>query len=172
MPQLQLPIFYEGVNPITNDVGYDKRDGNVVYYCGSMPVFSHHEKDLASFRLITSQLFVNGNASQAQIVRAFGISSIALKRWVKKYREGGPGAFFQPRNTRSSATVLTPQVLEKVQNRLDLGHTVSGIARELDIPYDTIRKAVSDGRLSKPLHKEKDDPKKTTAKTQAPTPEV
>ena|GEM_PF-3695011 len=23
MPQLQLPIFHDGVNPITNDIGYD-----------------------------------------------------------------------------------------------------------------------------------------------------
>jgi hypothetical protein len=40
MPQLQLPIFYDGVNSITNDIGYEKRDGTIVYYCGTMPMMN------------------------------------------------------------------------------------------------------------------------------------
>ena len=56
MPQMQLPIFSNGVNPITNDVGYEKKENTVVYYCGTMPVFSHSVDDLDSFRMIVSQL--------------------------------------------------------------------------------------------------------------------
>ena len=164
MPQLQLPIFYDGVNSITNDVGYEKRDGKVVYFCGSMPVFSHDEDDMDSFRTITSQLYVNGNVSQAAIVRAFDLNAQALKRWVKRYREDGPRAFYQPRNTRGKATVLTPLVLEKAQVLLDRGSNVSEAAKELEIGYDTIRKAIGDGRLSKPAF----TPKKTSPQTMPP----
>jgi transposase-like protein len=40
------------------------------------------------------------------IVRAFGIKPLALKRWVKKYREEGPGGFYiekrgRPRQKKS-----------------------------------------------------------------------
>ena len=56
MPQMQLPVFYEGVTAITNDVGYEKQEDTVVYYCGTMPVFSHCIDDLDSFRMIVSQL--------------------------------------------------------------------------------------------------------------------
>ncbi len=147
MPQLQLPIFYDGVNLISNDVGYEKRDGKIVYFCASMPVFSHDENDLASFRTITSQLYVNGNAGQAQIARAFGIRTQALKRWVKSYRED-PGTFYRPRKTRSGGTVLTPVILGKAQIRLDEGKSISEVAKELTVAFDTVRKALADGRLS------------------------
>jgi transposase-like protein len=150
MPQLQLPIFYEGINPISNDVGYEQRDGKIVYFCGTMPVFSHDIDDTAAFRTITSQLYVNGNVTQAQIVRAFGINAQALKRWVKRYRADGPGAFYQPRNARGKATVLTALVLEKAQSHLDNGQRVSEVAQSLKVGYDTVRKAVADGRLTIP----------------------
>ena len=147
MPQLQLPIFYDGINPITNDIGYEKRDGSIVYYCGTMPIFSHQENDLDSFRTITCQFYVNGSAGQAQIARAFGIREQALKRWVKRYREEGPKTFYQPRRTRGKPTVLTPEVRARVQLLLDTGNSMSDSAKELSIGYDTVRKAVADGRL-------------------------
>ena len=165
MPQLQLPIFLDGINPITNDVGYEKRDGKIVYYCGSMPVYTHDEKDTAAFKTIACQLHVNGNATQSQIVRAFNLNDQALKRWVKKYRAGGPGAFYHPPKSRGKATILTPLVLEKAQCHLNIrripatqdndlgrhnGLGVSEVAKTLDVGYDTIRKAITDGRLVAP----------------------
>ena len=150
MPQLQLPIFYDGVNSITNDIGYEKRDGSIVYYCGTMPIFSHREDDLDSFRTITCQFYLNGNAGQTQIARAFGIKEQALKRWVKRYRETGPKTFYQPRETRGKSTVLIPEVLARAQLLLDTGKSISGSASELEIGYDTVRKAVADGRLVMP----------------------
>lgn len=150
MPQLQLPIFLDGIQPITNDVGYEKRDGKIVYYCGSMPVYSHDQNDLAAFRTIACQLHVNGNVSQASIVRAFNLNGQALKRWVKRYRGRGPGAFFHPPKSRGKATVLTPLVLEKAQCHLNDGFGVSDVAKALEIGYDTVRKAIADGRLTAP----------------------
>jgi hypothetical protein len=34
--------------------------------------------------MFSSQLVVNGNCTQAQLVRAFGISVISMKRYVKQ----------------------------------------------------------------------------------------
>ena len=101
MPQLQLPIFQEGVNLITPELGYTRDDRRVTYLHGMMPVFSHEVSDLASFKMIVSQFYVNGAAKQVDIVNAFGINSLALKRWVKTYREDGPQAFFVERRGRS-----------------------------------------------------------------------
>lgn len=155
MPQMQLPIFYEGVNPITNDVGYERKENSVVYYCGTMPVFSHSVDDLDSFRMIVSQLYVNGTVRQASLARAFHIQPLALKRWVKRYRADGARAFFQSRQGGSKPRVLTPEVREKVQSRLDQGQTIAEISRELDLNYDVLRKAMADGRLKKPLKKKR-----------------
>jgi len=153
MPQMQLPVFYEGVNPITNDVGYEKREDTVVYYCGTMPVFSHAIDDMDSFRMIVSQLYVNGTVRQANLTRAFQIQPLALKRWVKRYRANGARAFFQSRKGGSKPKVLTAEVRERVQRRLDQGQSLSEIAAELAVGYDVIRKAIADGRLKKPFKK-------------------
>lgn len=103
MSQLQLPIFQEGVNPITPELGYSREDGQVVYLHGMLPVFTHEVSDMASFKMITSQFYVNGAAKQAQIVKAFGINPLALKRWVKKYREEGPGVFYIEKRGRTKS---------------------------------------------------------------------
>jgi transposase-like protein len=150
---MQLPIFSDGVIPITNDVGYEKKENAVVYYCGTMPVFSHAVDDLDSFRMIVSQLYVNGTVCQASLTRAFQIKPLALKRWVKRYRADGPRAFFQSRTGGSKPKVLTPEVRARAQSRLDQGRSLSEICAELGLNYDVLRKAVADGRLTKPLKK-------------------
>jgi hypothetical protein len=94
MPQTRFPFFPEEITLINQHIGFQKRDGIVWYFNGMMPVFQHPEKDYQSFHLFTSQLVVNGNCKQSEIVKAFNVSSISVKRWVKKYREQGTKAFF------------------------------------------------------------------------------
>jgi len=93
MPQVQLPIFPPGVTPITSEIAFQCEEGKVCYFNGHLPVFIHDKKELATFRLFTSQLVINGNATQAQIARAFGVPLVTVKRYVKLYREGGTAAF-------------------------------------------------------------------------------
>ena len=49
MPQLQLPMFPVGVTPVTALLAFIKEDGNITYFNGSLPVFSHQEEDTQSF---------------------------------------------------------------------------------------------------------------------------
>src|SRR5262249_58527295 len=79
MPQLQLPMFPSGVTHITDQLAFMKNDGQVTYFNGHMPVFSHAENDLATFRMITSQFCVNGYVTQSDIIRTFGVTSISVK---------------------------------------------------------------------------------------------
>ena len=98
MPQTRLPFFPEDIELINNYIGVIKKNGTIFYFNGAMPVFQHSENDYASFRLFTTQLVVNGNATQAEIVRAFGVSPSSVKRWVRKYKEKGQEAFFYRSN--------------------------------------------------------------------------
>ena len=97
MPQTSLPFFPEDIVLINSLIGFQKRNGVVYYFNGSMPIFQHPEFDIKSFRLYTSQLVINGNATQSEIVKAFGVSSISVKRWVKRYKEEGTPGFFSLR---------------------------------------------------------------------------
>ena len=146
MPQMLLPLFPAEARSINELLGFCRKDDIVYYFNGMMPIFSHHVSDLKSFRLITSQLVVNGVASQSEIVRAFGVSKISVKRYVKIYREEGSGGFFKPRKGRSS-TVLTPEVLRAIQVNLDEGRLLSTICKEMGLKPDTVNKAIRDGRL-------------------------
>ncbi len=141
-----LPIFPADSTELNSLVGFCSRNDFVYYFNGQMPIFSHHIADLKSFRLICSQLIENGVASQSEIIRAFGVSKISVKRYVKLYREEGAEGFFKPRKTRSK-TVLTPEVLLKVQRRLDSGEPVGMICKDLDLKPDTVNKAIRSGRL-------------------------
>jgi predicted transcriptional regulator len=146
MPQMLLPMFpYESksINPL---LGFCRKDDMVYYFNGMMPIFSHAVTDLKSFRLITSQLIVNGVATQRDIVDAFGVSLISVKRYVKTYREEGADGFFKPRKGRGS-TVLTSGVLLKIQGYLNEFRSVSSICEELGLKADTVNKAIRDGRL-------------------------
>ena len=148
MPQIQLPLFPAGVTHITASLAFSKQDGRVIYFNGSMPVFVHDEDDHASFKMITAQFCVNGNAKQIDIVRAFGVSKISLKRAVRRYREEGPRGFYTPRKRRGPA-VLTPAVLAEAQQLLDEGLEPAEVADRLGIKRDTFSKAVRAGRLHK-----------------------
>src|SRR5437879_9147271 len=130
MPQLQLPIFPAGTTPITNELAFDCQDGKVTYLNGHLPVFQHAREDLAAFRLFTSQWVVNGTVSQAEIARAFHVPSKTVKRYVKRFREGGAKSFFViPR--RRSASVLKNEVKDRAQALLDEGHSVPEVAKRL-----------------------------------------
>ena len=152
MPQIQLPIFPTDSVEINELLAFKKENGMVTYFNGSLPVFSHAATDLRSFRMIMSQFYVNGSATQAELARAFGISSISIKRAVKLYREQGINGFYAPRNQRG-ATVLTPTVLSDIQTRLDEGGSISDIAADLELKKNTLSKAAHEGRLKVPSKK-------------------
>lgn len=152
MPQLQLPIFPSGTTPITNELAFECQEGKVIYVNGHLPVFQHEQDDVAAFRLFTSQLVVNGTASQAEIARAFHVPSKTVKRYVKRLREGGTKSFFQtPR--RRSASVLKGELKVQAQALLDEGKSVPEVGRELGVLPNTIHKAIRAGRLRQPQKK-------------------
>ncbi|MCP4342003.1 MAG: helix-turn-helix domain-containing protein [Desulfobulbaceae bacterium] len=149
MPQIQLPIFPTGSTHITSTLAFAREGNQITYFNGSMPVFSHDKNDLDSFKMITAQFYLNGNAKQAEIARAFGVSKISIKRAVKRYQESGPKGFYAPRKTRG-ASVLTPTVLVQAQQLLDDEVEPCDVADQLNIKRDTLGKAILAGRLYKP----------------------
>jgi DNA invertase Pin-like site-specific DNA recombinase len=146
MPQVQLPIFPVGTTSITPELGFERRDKQVVYINGHLPVFTHEIDDVASFRFFTTQLIVNGTASQDQIVKAFGVPLTTVKRCCRRYREHGAGGFFKSAERRRGHR-LTPERLEEVQALLDQGLSVPEISRQTGLLLSTLHKAIDQGRL-------------------------
>jgi len=148
MPQLQLPIFPDHCTPITPELAFQRCEDSVIYFNGHLPVFSHAADDIASFRFFTSQLCVNGSATQPQIARAFGVPLVTVKRMCAKLRTEGAGAFFAPKPRREGSK-LTRELLAQAQSMMDGGTDVPRISTALGVLQTTLHKAIGDGRLKK-----------------------
>jgi transposase len=149
MPQLQLPIFPAGIIEINNQIAVEKREGMVYYVYGHLPVFQHGEGDVRAFRMFTSQMIVNGTVKPKDIVRAFGVPMVTVKRYVKVMRERGSEGFYVGKPRHSSASVLKGEILERAQQLLDEGRSVPEVAGELKVLANTLHKAIGAGRLVK-----------------------
>jgi len=152
MPQMWLPMFPKGVSAINELLAFAQEGDNITYYHGLMPVFTHHKNDNQTFRLILSQFYVNGNASQSELVKALGIPPVTLKRAVKLYKEKGPQGFFEP-HKRGGPRVLTIDAVAEIERLFEEGKDVSEIGQQLEIRVDTIKKGIQQGRVKKKLPK-------------------
>src|SRR6266705_3188938 len=132
MPQLQLPIFPQGLRSISEDLAFQREDGKVVYFHGLLPVFEHEEKDLKSFRMYTSQLVGNGTVGQGDIGLAFGVPLGTVQRYMKVHRKQGTAGFFRPERRRS-ASVLKGEVKQRAPALLDEGKSVPEVSSEIGV---------------------------------------
>jgi hypothetical protein len=146
MPQTLLPIIPYGATPINNVISVVREDKQWTYFCGIQPVFQHSDDDLPSFRMFTAQLCCQGACTQAEIIRAFGVSKNGVLRNVAKYRLEGIVRFYRRRRAHGPL-VLTSEVSAHAQQLLDRGHSRREVTEELGVKYDTLRKAINQGRL-------------------------
>ena len=149
MVQALLPMIPHGASPINDRISVVREGGQWTYFCGVQPVFQHPEADRRSFRMFTAQLCCQGACTQAQIIRAFGVSKNSALRSVRRYRQEGIDGFYRPRRGRSSP-VMTEKVTAEAERLLGLGYARGEVAEELRIRSDTLRKAIHQGRVKRP----------------------
>ncbi len=118
MAQPRLPLFPLGSTEVTHALAFEKREGWVTYFYGTLPVFSHDENDIASFQMITAQFYTNGYVKKKGIVRAFGVTTISVKRAVKRFKEEGVQGFYAEKKTRGTV-VLTDKIIQQAQHLLN-----------------------------------------------------
>ncbi|MBU4583424.1 MAG: hypothetical protein KKH02_13610 [Proteobacteria bacterium] len=150
--QLILPMIPLGATEINNHVSAWRGEDRWTYFLGTHPIYSHHANDDRMFRLITSMLIDSGACRQIEIIRTFGVSKSNIDRSLRMLRAGGPESFFKPthKGRRGGGNVLNRETLENAQRLLTQGYSRSETADDLGVSYDTLRKAISDGRLAEP----------------------
>jgi hypothetical protein len=149
MPQALLPLIPSGATQLSDLISVFCQDGKWTYFCGVQPVFEHPEDDRQSFHMFTAQLCCRGACTQAQIIRAFGVSKNSVLRSVAKYLEEGIDGFYRPRRGRGPS-VMTAEVIVQAEKSLAIGHSRNEVAKELDVKCDTLRKAIKQGRVQEP----------------------
>lgn len=161
MNQTILPLIPAGTTTINEIVCVFKDEECWTYFLGAYPIYSHAANDLKMFRLTAAQLIDTGNVRECEIIKTFGVSKSSIDRALRKYREGGPEAFFNRRKGKREGTVMTQSVLKTAQKMLDEGSRRREITGELEIQYGTLVKAISDGRL----HETENKAQKCTTKS-------
>ena len=73
--------------------------GEVVPFHGQLRVCTRAQSDVASFRMVTRQLIVQGSVTTGPVQRTFGVPLVSIKRGTKLYRARWAAGFFasQPR---------------------------------------------------------------------------
>ena len=153
MPQTLLPLIPDGATHINDVISVVQDDDQWTYFYSVQPVFSHPPDDRRSFQMFTAQLVCQGTCRQVEIIRAFGVSKNSVLRSVKKYREEGIQAFYGPRRGRGS-TVINEEVADQAEQLFQAGASRRDVAEQLGINYETLRKAIQQGRLQEPSQNE------------------
>jgi hypothetical protein len=149
MGQLLLPLFPEDTEMITPVLGVRKQDQEVHYLLSGMPIYTHGEHELNKFRYISSHLILQGLCKNCDIARVFHVSADSVRRNKKLLSEQGEEAFFRKDLRRGKSHKLLPDVLERIQAKLDQGQSNYSIAKEEGLSEGSIRYALSKGRLKK-----------------------
>jgi len=153
--QLILPCIPMGATEINHRLGVLRENDHCTYFLGGFPIFAHAADDKRMFRIVTSQLIEAGGCRQVEILRTFGVSKSSVIRSVRKLRQGGVESFFVKRRVvRRGGTIFTSEVLKQAQTLLDEACSRPEVAEKLGVKYDTLRKAINDGRLHESPHKE------------------
>jgi len=140
----------EGATSINEIVSVVQDNDIWRYYLGLWPVYCHGTNDQDGFRCICAQLLVSGACRQHELVKVFAQNRKRLNRAVVQLRDRGMASFFEKRVGRKGGTILTDEMLGRVQELLNAGLCRQAIARELKIGYSTLSKAIGDGRLLQP----------------------
>ncbi len=139
MAQLLLPIFPPNTEYLTPTLGVFCREDFVYYLHSGVPIHSHAVTDLNRFRYVTSHLLTQGLCQNVDVARTFHVSTDSVRRWKKKLSEEGEAAFFSPVIAHSSSHKLLPDVLVRIQEKLDVGASVNSIAKKENISEGSIR---------------------------------
>jgi transposase len=118
------------------------------YFVGIVPIGRHAAGDRLRYRQITCQLIDVGACRAAEVIKTFGVSESSVARDLRRYRQGGGEALLPKRRRgRGGGRVFTDEVLAAAQQLLDSRQSRSEVAEELGVNYDTLCKAITDGRL-------------------------
>lgn len=149
MKQIILPLIPSGATSLSDILSVETVNDVMVYYQGAFPIFTHPKDDKRSHYMFIGHLIAEGRCKFTVVQKALGIPKTSLHRIVNKYKAKGIAAFYEERKTRKGGIILTKDIKQKVQTMLNNGMSVSDVAEHLEIKYDTIQKAIQDGRLYK-----------------------
>lgn len=134
---------------ITPVLGVREENGLIVYFHSGMPIYSHEKEELHKFRYTTSNFLKQGLCKNIDIVNTFHVSTDSVRRWKKVLIDQGEEAFFNTEKRHGRSHKLLPEMLERIQNKINTGQSVNSIAKGEGISEGSIRYGFDTGKLKK-----------------------
>ncbi len=88
-----------------------------------------------------------GVATAAELAQALGISARTVTRARLRMQREGESSFGRPRQPRRRHGIEDPAVLARAAERLQGGASLRGVARELELCFETLRQYKREGLL-------------------------
>jgi hypothetical protein len=159
-----LPLIPHGASTISNNLSVVYEEDRWIYFHGGLPVFAHNASDNRAFRMTTSSFICLGVCRNVDIERVFNVSKTSIIRNCIKYKLHGSNAFYKSSSKgKKKSRVLDPEKLKKAEDLLSDDFTRREVADKLGVKYDTLSKAVWDGRIN--IHKPEKDFDEATDKS-------
>ena len=146
---LSLPFSLPDATPIGDRYAMQTRDGFTYYFFNLQPFDCHPADDRRAMLLRAAKLHVVSGVRQADIMDAFLLSRPTVARAVKRYRERGEDAFFEPLRRRGR-TVVDAEMADQAAKLLASGISGSACARQLGIPVSTFNENRRAGVIADP----------------------
>ena len=146
---LSLPFSLPDATPIGDRYAMQTRAGFTYYFFNLEPFDCHPADDRRAMLLRAAKLHVVSGVPQADIMAAFHLSRPTVARAVKRYRERGEDAFFEPRRGRGR-TVVDARMADEAAKLLASGISGSACARQLGIPVSTFNENRRAGVIADP----------------------
>jgi len=150
MKEVILSLVPAGSTPLSDILSVDTVNDTIVYFQGILPMFSHPLNDKRSHHMFIGYLISEGLCKFTIIRDRLGIPNSTLRRIVNKYKVKGASGFYEENKKSRKGIILTDKVKHEIQAMLNGGFSVSVTAEHFKIKYDTVQKAIQDGRLYKP----------------------
>lgn len=149
--QLKLPIFPSDTELFNSCFGVFTKDDTVYYLHSGQPVGMHNKNDLSSFRCKIAQFISVGLCTRTEVSRTLHLNYAYVKRCCRLYELHGEAGFWDKDNRHGHASKVTPDILRRIQQRLDKGEKVLSIAKKEGISESLIRYYIGKGDLKKSL---------------------
>ena len=135
---LSLPLSLPDATPIGDQHAMQTRDGITYYFYNLEPYDCHPAGDRRAMLLRAAKLQVVSRVRQRDLMRAFQVSRPTVARAVRRYREHGEDAFYEPLRRRGR-TVVDAELADKATNLLASGMSGNACARQLGIAATTFK---------------------------------
>ena len=135
---LSLPLSLPDATMIGDQHAMQTRDGLTYYFYNLEPYDCHPAGDRRAMLLRAAKLQVVSRVRQRDLMRAFQVSRPTVARAVRRYREHGEDAFYEPLRRRGR-TVVDAELADKATNLLASGMSGNACARQLGIAATTFK---------------------------------